>query len=146
VSFVASLVDSINKNLTKIGVVLLGFSVIFLIVVIVLINNTIKLALFSQRFLIRSMQLVGATGSFIKGPFLKRAAFYGGLAAFICIGILFLLLQYANNRIEDLSQLQNQRDILILFASLVLVGISVAYFSTLRAIKKYLKTSLDELY
>ena len=146
VSYVESLVDSISKNLTKIGIILLGFAVIFLIVVVVLINNTIKLALFSQRFLIRSMQLVGATGSFIKKPFLKRAAFYGLISGLVCSVVIFLLMQYANSRIEDLKSLQKQEDLLILFGSLIVIGIIVAYGSTLRAIKKYLKTSLDELY
>lgn len=146
VSYVETLVNSINKNLTKIGVILLGFSVIFLIVVVVLINNTIKLALFSQRFLIRSMQMVGATGAFIKGPFLKRAAFYGLVSGIVCSIILFALMQYANSRIEDLKNLQNDRDLIILFGSLIFVGIVVAYGSTLRAVRRYLKTSLDELY
>jgi len=146
VSYVESLVDSINKNLAKIGFILIGIALILLIVVVVLINNTIKLALFSQRFLIRSMQLVGATGSFIKRPFLRRAVSFGLFAGAIASSILLGLIIYANNKIEDLSQLQRQEDIALLFGVLILLGVGVAYISTYRAVNKYLKTSLDELY
>lgn len=146
VSYVESLVRSINQNLTKISVILLGFAMILLIVVVILINNTIKLALFSQRFLIRSMQLVGATGRFIKRPFLSRAVLYGALAGLLTSGILYGLYQSALSRIEDLKQLQDEQSILILYGLLVLLGMIVAYLSTLLAVRRYLKTSLDELY
>lgn len=146
VSYVESLVRSINQNLTQISMILLGFAVILLIVVVILINNTIKLALFSQRFLIRSMQLVGATGGFIKRPFLNRALLYGALAGIFTSGLLYGLYQSALNRIEDLKQLQDENSILILYGTLVLLGMIVAYLSTLLAVKRYLKTSLDELY
>ncbi len=146
VTFVESLVRSINQNLTKISAILVGFAVILLIVVVILINNTIKLALFSQRFLIRSMQLVGATGRFIKRPFLNRALIYGALSGLCTSAILYGLYQSALSKIEDLKQLQDEQSILILYGILVLLGMIVAYLSTLLAVKRYLKTSLDELY
>ncbi|MBV6642900.1 MAG: permease-like cell division protein FtsX [Cyclobacteriaceae bacterium] len=146
VAYVESLIESINDNITKIGLIMLGFFILLLIVVVILINNTIKLALFSQRFLIRSMQLVGAKGSFIRGPFLKRAAFYGLVAGTATCIILVSILYYANQRIEDLEKLQDHSQLAILFVSIILVGILVGYFSTYRAIRKYLGMSLDELY
>jgi cell division transport system permease protein len=146
VTFVESLVESINKNLTKIGLILGGFSLILMLVVVILINNTIKLALFSQRFLIRSMQLVGATGRFIRRPFLIRAAFYGLLAGVIASGLIYGLMLYANSQIENLQDLQDINSLLILCLSLVILGIIVGYLSTYRAVRKYLKLSLDELY
>ncbi|CAD5257998.1 MULTISPECIES: ABC transporter permease [unclassified Imperialibacter] len=146
VVYLDNLVESINKNLTKIGLVLIGFSAILLLVVIILINNTIKLALFSQRFLIRSMQLVGATAGFIQKPFLMRATFYGLLSAIIASVGLFVLLKYANSKIENLADLQRTDEVMILFGSLLLVGMLVGFGSTYRAINKYLKMSLDELY
>ncbi|MFT6865366.1 MAG: cell division transport system permease protein [Cyclobacteriaceae bacterium] len=146
VSYVESLVESINSNLTKIGVFLLGFAIVLIFVVVILINNTIKLALFSQRFLIRSMQLVGATGGFIRIPFLQRSAWYGMLSGLLASGVLYGLMQYANQKIEDLDKLQDDKSLLILFGSLVLMGIIVGFLSTYRAIRKYLKMSLDELY
>lgn len=146
VTFVESLVESINKNLTKIGLILGGFALILLFVVVILINNTIKLALFSQRFLIRSMQLVGATGSFIRRPFLIRAALYGMLSGVIASCLIYGLMMYANSQIENLAELQDVNSLVALSASLVILGLIVGYFSTYRAVRKYLKLSLDELY
>ncbi|WP_421871313.1 cell division protein FtsX [Marinoscillum sp.] len=146
VSYVESLVESINENLTKIGLILFGFFIILLIVVVILINNTIKLALFSQRFLIRSMQLVGATAGFIRGPFLKRSIWYGLLAGSFASVTLYLLMNYANSQIENLNQLQDFQSLAVLFGSIIVLGMIVGYLSTYRAVRKYLKLSLDELY
>ncbi len=146
VEYIESLVDSINQNVTKISLVLAGFALILLLVVIILINNTIKLALFSQRFLIRSMQLVGAKSWFIQKPFLARSLYYGVLAGLFASAGLYGLLRLANNKIDDLSTLQEMDKIFILFVSLLLIGAVIGFASTYRAIRKYLKLSLDELY
>jgi cell division transport system permease protein len=146
VNYVASLIEKINKNLAKVGGILMGFAVLFLVMVVILINNTIKLALYSQRFLIRSMQLVGATGSFIRQPFLNRALVYGMISGLIAALILFGLGNYIKVLITDIASLYNLQHITILYVSLILIGILVAYLSTYRAIRKYLKISLDELY
>ena len=146
VTYVKNLVDSINKNVANISLILLGFSAILLLVVTMLINNTIKLALFSQRFLIRSMQLVGATKSFIKRPFLSRAILHGMISGAIASGLLFGLLNFANNKIEPLATLQVKVYIFALYGLLVLLGGVIAFFSTYRAMNKYLKMSLDDLY
>lgn len=146
VEYEESLVESINENLTKIGFILLGVAVFALIVVIILINNTIKLALFSQRFLIRSMQLVGATSSFIQRPFLYRSMMYGFFAGVLSCGLIYGFTMYMNNIIEGLEELQDMNGFLILFLLILIMGVIVGYFSSLRAIRKYLKMSLDELY
>lgn len=146
VVYIESLVQSINENMAKIGIFLFGFAAILMIAVVMLINNTIKLALFSQRFLIRSMQLVGAKSSFIQKPFLLRASLHGILAGLLASALLYLLMHFANERIEDLAALQETDKILILFASLLLIGAFIGFSSTFRAINKYLKLSLDELY
>lgn len=146
VYFVESLIESINKNIAKIGFVLLGLASVLLLVVVLLINNTLRLALFSQRFLIRSMQLVGATRTFIQGPFLLRAFLHGGLSGLIACGMLWGIMQFGKQKIEELSLIENKDRILILLASLLVLGIFVAVISTWRAVHKYLKLSLDELY
>lgn len=146
VVYLDNLVDSINKNLAKIGLVLIGFAAVLFVAVVILINNTIKLALFSQRFLIRSMQLVGATAGFIQRPFLWRASWYGLVAGLIATSLLYALLQYGNAKVEDLASLQNPKELLILAACLLVIGVMAGFASTYRAIKKYLKMSLDELY
>lgn len=144
--YVESLVESINENLAKLSAVLLGFAVILLLVVVMLINNTIKLALFSQRFLIRSMQLVGAKASFIQKPFLLRSALHGILAGIIASAGLYMLLNFANQRIENLASLQDLQVIALLFFILIALGALIGFSSTYRAINKYMKLSLDELY
>ena len=146
VVYVESLVQSINQNLAKISIVLMVFAVILLIIVVILINNTIKLALFSQRFLIRSMQLVGAKPGFIKKPFLIRSVLHGALAGVIASAGLFLLLNFANRKIENLASLQDDRMLALLCLVLLLLGSLIGLGSTYRAINKYLKLSLDQLY
>lgn len=146
VTYIENLINSINKNVTKISLLLAGFAIILLLTVIMLINNTIKLALFSQRFLIRSMQLVGATSGFIQKPFLLRATLHGILGGILSSLILIGILQYANQEIEELAQLQNPKEMLILFLSLLLIGGIIGLLSTFRSVKKYLRMSLDELY
>ncbi len=146
VTYVKSLIESINENLTKIGLIVAGFSAILLTTVVVLINNTIKLALFSQRFLIRSMQLVGATSNFIRKPFLYRSLLHGVLAGALASGLLYLIINWAYVKLQDLRLLAQAEEMFILFGLLVLTGAIIGYFGTRRAINKYLKLSLDELY
>jgi cell division transport system permease protein len=146
VSYMTDLVDSINKNLFKVSLIMGGFILILIVTVIMLINNTIRLALFSQRFLIRSMQLVGATRGFIRKPFLVRAFLFGILAGILASTILFILLEYTKGNIEGFAALQNTELMLILFATLSVMGGLLSGFSTLRAVNKYLNMSLDELY
>lgn len=146
VYYVESVIDSINKNVTKIGLVLMSLVALLLITVVLLINNTIRLALFSQRFLIRSMQLVGAKRWFIQRPFLGRAVLHGALAGAIASGLLLGLISLATKRISELALIQNNDRLLLLIASLLIMGVLVAVASTYRAVAKYLNLSLDELY
>jgi cell division transport system permease protein len=146
VYYVENVIESINKNITKIGLILMGLVALLLFIVVMLINNTLRLALFSQRFLIRSMQLVGARSSFIQKPFLIRASIHGLISGIFSTGLLLGLLMYATKRIEDLSLIQNNDRLLVLIGALIILGVVVAVVSTYRAVSKYLKLSLDELY
>jgi cell division transport system permease protein len=146
VFYIEGLIESVNKNVTKAGLILLGLIAVLLLTVVLLINNTLRLALFSQRFLIRSMQLVGAKKWFIQSPFLLRAAGYGLLSGILASALLWLASDYAQRKIEDLRLLQDDKQLLILMAVLVIIGITIAVTSTWFAIKKYLRMSLDELY
>ncbi|MCR9253940.1 MAG: permease-like cell division protein FtsX [bacterium] len=146
VDYQQNMVKQINDNLKVISATLLGFALILLLAALILINNTIKLALFSQRFLIRSMQLVGATSGFIQGPFLRRAVLYGFFSAIIASGVLYSIIIYLNNELPDLQALQSNQSLLILFASIIVLGMLVGFGSSYRAVNKYLKMSLDELY
>lgn len=146
VYYVENVIDSINKNITKIGLILMGLVALLLFIVVLLINNTLRLALFSQRFLIRSMQLVGARSGFIQRPFLIRASIHGLVSGMLSTGLLISLLMFATKKVEDLSLIQNNDRLLILIGALMILGVLVAVVSTYRAVSKYLKLSLDELY
>ena len=146
VIYVNDLVDIINKNIKNISIVLAGFGAILILVVIILINNTIKLALFTQRFLIRSMQLVGATNGFIRRPFLFRSFSHGLLSGLVASVALLGISEYAYTKIDDLILLKDVNHLYILFGILLLLGAFLGLFSSLRSVNKYLKLSLDELY
>jgi cell division transport system permease protein len=146
VFYVEGLIESVNSNVTKIGLILLGLVSILLITVVLLINNTLRIALFSQRFLIRSMQLVGAKKWFILKPFLIRASGYGLTAGIAASALLWSLSKYAQSKIQDLSILHNQNQFVALLALLLIVGVIVAVLSTLFSIRRYLRMSLDQLY
>ncbi|WP_242918258.1 cell division protein FtsX [Pontibacter liquoris] len=146
VQYVESLIQSINSNLQKVSIILLGFAIILVLVVIILINNTVKLALYSQRFLIRSMQLVGATSYFIQRPFLNRAAWQGVMSGIIASVMLFALMQYAYHEVTELQMLRNDEQTYILMAALILIGSIIGFLSSYRSVRKYLRMSLDELY
>ncbi|ERM81837.1 cell division protein [Rhodonellum psychrophilum GCM71 = DSM 17998] len=146
VTYMTDLVKSINQNLLKVSLVMGGSILILIITVIMLINNTIRLALFSQRFLIRSMQLVGATRGFIRKPFLGRAFLFGAIAGLLASAFLFIIIEYTKANIDGFAMLQNYNLLYLLFGGLVLFGALLSVLSTLRAVNKYLNMSLDELY
>ena len=146
VDYVEGFAASTNRNIARGGTVLAFFAVILLIGVSVLINSTIKLAVYSQRFLIRSMNLVGATAAFIRRPFLVRAVLIGLIAGTGANILLLLLLHYANRQIEVLVKLQEPVRIFILLGLILVLGGGISFIGTYRAINKYLNMSLDDLY
>ena len=141
-----NIVDEINKNITKIYIIMSVFAVIMLVIIVVLMNNTIRLALYSQRLLIRSMQLVGATNGFIQLPFLRRGMTQGLLSGVVAAVLLFILLQIALRNIDGLATLQEPEKIAILLGSVVVLGVIIGLISTFQAVHRYLSLSLDDLY
>ncbi|HAK79014.1 MAG TPA: cell division protein [Runella sp.] len=141
-----NLADQINKNLTKIYLILATFAVIMLVIIILLMNNTIRLALYSQRFLIRSMQLVGATNGFIQRPFLKNGAVQGLISGLIAAGLIVALQQIALHQIEGLHLLQEYDKLSFLLAGVIILGALIGTASTFQALARYLRMALDDLY
>jgi cell division transport system permease protein len=146
VIYQSSLIDMVNKNINTIGLIILGFAAILLIISVALINNTIRLAIYSQRFLIKSMQLVGATRNFIRKPFILIAALHGLIAAFIAILILLGILYYAQKEIPEMIILRNYSEFGIVLIGLVGVGIFITAISTSFAVSKYLNLKIYDLY
>ena len=141
-----NLADQINKNLTKIYLILATFAIIMLVIIILLMNNTIRLALYSQRFLIRSMQLVGATNGFIQRPFLKNGAVQGLISGLIAAGLIVALQQLALHQIEGLHLLQEYDKLSFLLAGVIILGALIGIASTFQALARYLRMALDDLY
>ena len=140
------LVHLINKNIRRIGLVLLGFSVLLLVIAIALINNTIRLAVYSRRFIIKTQQLVGATGGFIRRPFLWQGVLQGMYAAFIAIIFLGVIVYFSRQEVPELINLQDPVLLLSLLVFVLLSGMVLSYLSTWFAVKKYLRARADRLY
>jgi cell division transport system permease protein len=146
VQYPKELVTNLNKNLRNISLILLVVAIILAIVVIILIDNTIRLAMFSNRFLIKTMQMVGATRAFIARPLNIRAIINGAVSAIIAIALIYILITVAGNLVPEIKVVHSTSTMLILFVVLILIGITITLFSTYRSVLKYLRMKLDELY
>jgi cell division transport system permease protein len=146
IQYPKNLVTNLNERATKIGVIFLVMSIILCIIVIISIDNTIRLAMYSNRFLIKTMQMVGATRNFISKPLLIRALLNGLISAFVAIFLLFGLIEWATTQFPQIGMLQGISNSLILFGGLILLGVGISVLSTYRSVLKYLKMKLDELY
>lgn len=136
----------IENNVKKISLILLIFGGLLFIISYTLISNTIRLSVYSQRFLIRTMKLVGATKSFIRHPFLIRSITLGVVSSVISISILIALLFALRSEFVELVNL-NQLNILgILFIGIIIFGIIISFIATLFAVNKYLRIRENELY
>jgi len=141
-----TLVNTLNQKATNYGLVFLVVSILLCVIVIISIDNTIRLAMFSNRFLIKTMQMVGATRWFIVKPMDIKAIVNGLISAGIAIAILFGLMQVVENIEPELKKLQSVGMMLALFGGMALVGIIISVYSTHRSVMKYLKMKLDDLY
>ncbi len=141
-----SLVHLVNENIRRVSAILLAVSALFLFIAIALINNTIRLAVYSKRFIIKSMQLVGATQSFIRRPFIAKGMVQGIIAAFITVALLAATLYWGQKELPELVAIQNIDLYLILFGFVLLLGMFMAWISTFFAVRKYLKIKTDYLY
>ena len=146
IQYPKSLVTNLNERASKIGIIFLVMSIILCIIVIISIDNTIRLAMYSNRFLIKTIQMVGATRNFISKPLLIRALLNGLISAFVAIFLLFGLIEWATTQFPQIGMLQGISNSLILFGGLILLGVGISVFSTYRSVLKYLKMKLDELY
>jgi cell division transport system permease protein len=140
------LVERVNNHLSLISLVILIFSSLLAVIAIALINNNIRLSLYSKRFLIRSMQLVGATQGFIRKPFIMKGmvhGFYGALIANILLTSTLLIVQ---RQVPELIVLQEKQMFGLLFLSIIIAGLLISFVSTFLAVRKYIHLKLDDLY
>ncbi|MBK6344950.1 MAG: cell division protein FtsX [Bacteroidales bacterium] len=141
-----SLVELVNQNIRRISIVILAFTAVLLLISIALINNTIRLSVYSKRFIIKSMQLVGATQRFIRKPFILRSLLHGFISAVIAILLLGLVLYFSRKALPELVDLQDIDMFLSLFGIVTALGLFITGISTLVAVHKYLRISNDKLY
>lgn len=140
------MINNLNKNTKAIAFFILIFSGALMVVAIALINNTIRLSIYSKRFLIRTMYLVGATRSFISKPFIFKGIRQGVIAGIIAGALLAGFLVLSTRFIPDLLQLQDENVLLLLFGGLLLLGIFISALSALLSVQRYLRLKSSDLY
>lgn len=140
------LIEKINTNAGKLGLIILFFAGLLTIVAVGLINNTIRLSIYSKRFLIRTMYLVGATQSFIRKPFIFKGVRNGVISAVVSMIMLSLFIYIVTRYIPDLLVVQDENLLLLLFGIIMLLGIFISGFSTALSVRKYLRLKTDDLY
>ncbi|MDP4224112.1 MAG: permease-like cell division protein FtsX [Bacteroidota bacterium] len=136
----------INENIRKISLFLLVLSSILFLIAVTIINNTIRLAIYSKRFLIRTMQLVGATRSFIRKPFLVRSIYHGFLSSLIAILLLMGLLYLIEKELAVMFSFESTNILILLGVTLIIAGILINLVSTYFSVNRYLVISEDKLY
>jgi cell division transport system permease protein len=140
------LLEMVNQNMERISLIILGFSAVLMIIAIALINNTIRLSVYSRRFVIRTMQLVGATRSFIRWPFLRNGIIDGFISAIVAIGLLMVVIYFLFQEIPELIQMVDLKLYLALIISVLVLGILISWFCTWLSVRRYLRMKTDELY
>jgi cell division transport system permease protein len=146
VQYPAELVGNMNRNFKVIGGALLALAIIISLVVIFLIDNTIRLAMFSNRFLIKTMQMVGATRWFIAKPLNVKAIINGAISGVIASALLYIIIVVLEGSIDSLKAIHDTQLLVILFFTLIVLGVLITLYSTNRSVHKYLKMKLDDLY
>ncbi len=146
VKYPDALVGKLNTNIRKVSIGLLVLVILISLVVIFLIDNTIRLAMFSNRFLIKTMQMVGATRWFIAKPLNIKAIINGAISGAIASVLLYIVILIAEGQIEWLKTIHDSGLLLLLFFILIVIGIVITLFSTNRSVIKYLRMKLDDLY
>jgi cell division transport system permease protein len=140
------LVSSLNNLIRKISFILLAVAIVISVLVIILIDNTIRLAMFSNRFLIKTMQMVGATRWFIAKPMDVRALINGAISGVIAVGGIIGVIFLTEKWLPEIRALRDYTLLISMFLVIVLLGICISFISTHRSVLKYLKMKLDDLY
>lgn len=138
--------DLVNNNLSKIGAILLIVSTILLFISFTLIRNTIRLSIYSKRFIINTMRLVGATNGFIRRPFIIRNIVDGIFAGLLANVLIMGLLYYVGEQYADLRSILQTHDLIYVFATVIVLGVVITYLSTVFAVNHYLKMKANHLY
>nr|WP_321221784.1 permease-like cell division protein FtsX [uncultured Psychroserpens sp.] len=140
------LVEIMNENVKKITLWVLILSAIFTLIAVLLINSSIRLAVYSKRFIIKTMQMVGATKRFIRKPFVAKSIQLGVIGAIVALLGMGVVLYYLNDNFPELELLQNPLLIGVLFGGIFILGILITWISTFIATQRFLNLKTDQLY
>ncbi len=146
VSYQKSLIELVNENINKIGIVMLFFVALLLFIALVLINNTIRLSVYAKRFIINTMRLVGATHSFIARPFLIRSLLQGLVSGTIAVLLLSGVLYLLQNEFSDMLGFINLTMVGALFVAVLALGMLISFVSTYFAVRRYVRLDTGTLY
>lgn len=140
------MMEMVHNNMQRLGVILLALAAVLTLISFVLIGNTIRLLIYSKRFLIHTMKLVGATAGFIRAPFIRYNIVSGLMAAILAILLLTGTLYYLQNELEGFVQLLDIQTLLIVDGAVVVLGLLLSTIATIIAVNKYLRMEVDQLY
>ena len=140
------MMEMVHNNLQRLGVILLALAAVLTLISFVLIGNTIRLLIYSKRFLIHTMQLVGATAGFIRAPFIRYNLVSGLIAALLAIMLLTGAIYYLQNELDGFIQLMDMRTLLIVDGAVLVLGLFLSTIATVIAVNKYLRMKVDQLY
>lgn len=146
VSYQHDMVKTINENVQKIGFILLFFAVLLLVIFFALINNTIRISIYSQRFLINTMLLVGATDRFIRAPFIRQSIKYGLIGGLIANVLLFVLMLSYASELTGIISIDDFRIFGLVFFSVMMLGVLISWTSTHMAVNRFIRLKFDELF
>jgi cell division transport system permease protein len=146
VIFQRDMVSIINENVQKLGLILIFFSALLLLIFFALINNTIRISIYSQRFIINTMLLVGATDRFIRAPFVKRSVKYGIIGAIVANLLLLALMLTYQSELTGIIDINDFKIFGLVFAVVLLLGMMISWVSTYLAVNKFIRLRFDELF
>jgi len=139
-------IDLINDNLSKVMTILLILAAVLLLISFTLIRNTIRLSVYSKRFIINTMKLVGATGGFIRKPFVINNIFTGIIAGIIADLIILGIITYFSREYAEIQPIISSMDLIIIFTIVILLGVIISTLATAFAVNRYVKMKSDQLY
>jgi len=140
------LLTLVNDNFQKASIILLGLSALLLFISFALINNTIRLTVYANRFLIHTMKLVGATASFIRKPYIKAQIFSGMIAAVIAVALLYWGLFYISKDISEVWEIIDWYSLIFIAGSVLILGVVISFTATYFAVNRYIRMEGDEMY
>lgn len=141
-----SLTNTINDNINKIKIILFAVSLVLLLIAITLISHTIRLSVYSKRFTVRTMQLVGATEGFVMRPFLKTFMIQGLIAAITALILISIVLYGMQDYLPEMNLVQSNEYIIIIYISIIALSLLLTMASTVVSMKKYLNADIDRFY